>query len=174
MTDAVTHFLQGFGFEMKLLMTVLISMVPVIELRGAIPAAAAAGLQWYVSIPLAIVGNMLPVPFILLFIKKIFAWLRAHTRLGSLVDRLERRAEKKMGTVRKFEVLGLMLFVAIPLPMTGAWTGALVAALMNLKMKTTILALFAGVVIAAAIVGISTYVLYPSFVQAVTQSPTPA
>ena len=101
-----------------------------IELRASIPMGCGMGLPaWQVYIA-AVLGNMLPVPFIVVFIRRIFEFLRKHwKKLGSLVDRIEARALKKSERVRQFEILGLMLFVAIPLPGTGAWTGALVAAL---------------------------------------------
>ena len=119
----------------KILMTLLISMVPVIELRGAIPIATAHGLEPYISIPVAIIGNLIPVPFIIIFIKKIFAWLRkVMPKLDGVITKLEKRAESKIDTVQKYAFWGLFIFVAIPLPGTGAWTGALIAAMMDMKL----------------------------------------
>ena len=134
-------------------MTLLISMVPVIELRGAIPIATAHGLDIWAAIAVSIVGNLIPVPFIIVFIRRIFAWLRVRSDwLDSLVTRLEARAERKADTVRKCEFWGLCLFVAIPLPGTGAWTGALIAAMLNMRLKRALPAIALGVVIAGAIV----------------------
>ena len=134
------------------LLTFLISMVPVIELRGAIPYALAQGLDPYAAFFLSVLGNMIPVPFILLFIRKIFDWMKKYEKLGKLVTKLENRAAKKSGKVYKYELVGLCLLVAIPLPGTGAWTGALVAALMEMRMKRALPTIFIGVVIAGIIV----------------------
>ena len=136
----------------KALLTFLISMVPVIELRGAIPYALAQGLDPVAACILSIIGNMVPVPFILLFIRKIFAWMKKYEKLGKLVTKLENRAAKKSEKVYKYELVGLCLLVASPLPGTGAWTGALVAALMDMQMKRALPTIFVGVVIAGIIV----------------------
>jgi uncharacterized membrane protein len=133
-------------------------MVPVVELRGAIPFGAALGLPVYVSAIAAVIGNILPVPFIIFFIRKVFAWMRVkRKRLGNLADKLEGKANAKAGLVYKYEVIGLVLFVAIPLPGTGAWTGALIAALLNIKMKAAVPCIAAGVIIAGIIVSAATY-----------------
>lgn len=136
----------------KALITFLISMVPIIELRGAIPFGVAAGLNPWLAFALAVVGNMLPIPFILLFIRKIFDWMRRYEKLGRIVTKLERRAANKSGRVQKSEIVGLCLFVAIPLPGTGAWTGALIAALMEMRLKRALPTIFLGVLIAAVVV----------------------
>ncbi len=141
----------------QMLMTVLISMVPIIELRGAIPIAVGAGLPFYIAIPLAVIGNLLPVPFIIMFIKKIFAWIRRKMpKLNSMVDKLEARAQSKSDTVQKSAFWGLFIFVAIPLPGTGAWTGALIAAMLDMRLKKAFPAIVAGVLTAGAIVTIVT------------------
>ncbi|MBR1779849.1 MAG: small multi-drug export protein, partial [Oscillospiraceae bacterium] len=117
-----------------MVMTLLISMVPVIELRGAIPIAVAHGLDFWPALVTAVIGNLIPVPFIIIFIRRIFLWMRRRSeRLGRLVARLEARAEKKRGTVERYAFWGLVVLVAVPLPGTGAWTGALVAAMMDLR-----------------------------------------
>ncbi len=139
-------------------MTLLISMVPVVELRGAIPIATAHGLNLWVAICTAIVGNLIPVPFIIVFIRKIFVWMkRKSKRLGNLVRRLEARAAKKSGTVERYQFFGLLVLVAVPLPGTGAWTGALVAAMLDMRLKKAFPAIFTGVLIAGAIVAFVTY-----------------
>ena len=146
------------SFPGKLLMTFLISMVPVVELRGAIPIAVANGLPFWWAIPVSIVGNLVPVPFIIIFIKKIFAWLRTKSRwLESLVTKLENRAIGKIDTVKKYAFWGLFFFVAIPLPGTGAWTGALIAAMMDMKVKEAFPSILLGVLTAGAIVAFVTY-----------------
>ena len=139
-------------------MTLVVSMVPVIELRGAIPIATAHGLDAAIAIPVAIVGNLIPVPFIIIFIRKIFLWMRQKSRrLGDIVAKLEARAASKSATVEKYEFWGLLILVAIPLPGTGAWTGALVAAMMDMRLKKAFPAIALGVVIAGIIVTCVTY-----------------
>ena len=130
------------------IVTFLISMVPVIELRGAIPYAYANGVAPWLAFALSVVGNMVPVPFILLFIRKIFAWMKKYPRLGKIANKLETRAQNKSSGVKKSEIIGLCILVAIPLPGTGAWTGALVAALMEMRMKRALPTIFLGVLIA--------------------------
>lgn len=136
----------------------LVSMVPFIELRAAIPMGCGMGLPaWQVYLA-AVVGNMIPVPFIVLFIRRIFEFLRKHwKKLGGLVDRIEAKAMKKGAKVRQAEILGLILFVAIPLPGTGAWTGSLIAALLDIRLKRSIPTIFLGVLIAGAIVTAVSY-----------------
>ena len=97
-------------------------------------------------------GNLLPVPFILLFIRKILHWMKRYPRLGKLAVKLEARAARKSESVRKSELVGLCILVAIPLPGTGAWTGALVAALMDIRLKRAIPAILIGVLIAGLLV----------------------
>ena len=130
------------------IITFLISMVPVVELRGAIPYAHANGVAPWLAFVLSVAGNMLPVPFILLFIRKIFAWMKKYPRLGKIAYKLENRAKNKSSGVMKSEIIGLCILVAIPLPGTGAWTGALVAALMEMRMKRALPTIFLGVIIA--------------------------
>lgn len=142
----------------KYLMTLLISMVPVIELRGAIPYAVGWGLEPLEAIPIAIIGNLIPVPFIIVFIKKIFMFMRKISpKLNGIVTRLEDRAESKADTVRKCAFWGLFMFVAIPLPGTGAWTGALIAAMLDMRLKQAFPAIVLGVVTAGVIVAFVSY-----------------
>ncbi len=134
----------------------LISMVPIIELRGAIPVGAASGNGWLVNMLLCIAGNMLPVPFILLFIRHILLWMHK-TPLAPIADMIETKAHKNTGKVTKYAALGLFLFVAIPLPGTGAWTGALVASMLDMRMKFALPSILAGVVTAAVIMSLASY-----------------
>lgn len=133
-------------------MTFLMAMLPVVELRGAVPFGVAAGLHPLTAMGAAILGNLFPVPFILLLLRRVFRWLRHFPRLGRIIGRLERRAHLKGRTVRKYRTLGLVLLVAIPLPGTGAWTGALVADVLDIRMRTALPAIALGVVIAGAAV----------------------
>ena len=135
-------------------MTFLISMVPVLELRGAIPIGVAHGLDYRIAIAVSILGNLVPVPFIVRFIRKIFAWLRTKSeRLNGFVTRMEQRALKKSDTVRRARFWGLFIFVAIPLPGTGAWTGTLAASLLDMDFKKSVLACMGGVLLAGVIMG---------------------
>ena len=136
----------------RLLFTFFISMVPVIELRGAIPYGIAQELDPWLCYGLSVIGNMLPVPMILLFVRKVFNWMKRYPRLKPIAEKFEAKAAKKSGKVRKSETVGLCLLVAIPLPGTGAWTGALVAALMEMRLKTAIPIILLGVLIAGLVV----------------------
>ena len=136
--------------------TFFMAMVPVIELRGALPVGVAAGLPVWAAAVIAVAGNMVPIPFILLLLRRVFAWLRSFPKLGAFIDKLERRAHLKGRTVKKYRTLGLIILVAIPLPGTGAWTGALVADVLDIRMKTALPAIFAGVCIAGVIVALVT------------------
>ena len=142
----------------KYILTFFMSMVPVIELRGAVPFGVGMDLPLLPVLIVSVVGNMLPVPFIALFIRRIFAFLRRRSlRLDALVTKIEDRARKKARRIKKYETLGLFILVAIPLPGTGAWTGALFGALLNIRLKWLLPAIFAGVVTAGVIMSILTY-----------------
>lgn len=137
----------------KLLITFLISMVPVAELRAGIPYGVSLGLDYHLAALAAILGNLFPVPVIIIYVRRLFAWLRnKDPHLSAWIGRMESKAEHKGEKVRKYGVIGLCLLVAIPLPGTGAWTGALVAAVLGLRMKNALPAIVIGVLIAAAIV----------------------
>ena len=135
----------------------LISMLPVVELRGAIPVGAAIGLPWYLNMIVSIVGNLLPVPFILLFSVKAFEFMKKHNILVKFIEKIENRAKKRSEGLATGEFIGLMLFVAIPFPGTGAWTGALIAALLQFERKRSFIYITLGVLIAAAIMTAVSY-----------------
>ena len=154
----MTWLTQQQGGE--IVFTMLVSMLPVIELRGGIPFGVALGLNPWVAFAASIVGNILPLPFILVYIRRIFLWMRRHMpRLNALVDKLEQKAHIKGRKVTKYKDLGLMIFVAIPLPGTGGWTGALVAAFLNMPLRKAMPALVGGVFIAGFLVTFLTYVV---------------
>ena len=141
----------------ELLFTMLVSMVPVIELRGGVPFGTALGLAPGEALVAAIVGNMLPIPFIIVYIRRIFKWMRRKSpRLNRLVDRLEKKAHLKGRVVNRYKYLGLWLFVAIPLPGTGAWTGALAAAFLDMPLRKALPSIFLGVVTAGLIMTFAT------------------
>ncbi len=142
----------------KYLVTFIVSMVPVIELRGAIPIGVGLGLTHFEAMVVSMIGNMVPVPFIILFIRPIFKWMTAKSeRLGRLVKKLESKAEGKWEQVHRYQFFGLAVFVGIPLPGTGAWTGALIAAVMDMRMRSALPSIFIGVLIAGFLVTGLTY-----------------
>ena len=141
-----------------MLLTFLVAMVPVVELRGAIPFGVVRGLNLWTAIIASVLGNLVPVPFIILFIRRIFAWMRAHMpKLDGLVTRMEKKAEKNRAAVERWAFWGVAILVAIALRGTGAWTGALVAAMMEMRLKRAFPAIVIGVVIAGVIVSVVTY-----------------
>ena len=128
----------------------LISMLPVIELRGGIPAGAALDVPWLECYLICVVGNILPVPFLIWLTRPIFNWLRRGI-CRPLVEKLEKTARRKSAHIAKYKRFGLLLFVAVPLPGTGAWSGALIASAMNMRIRDALFCIFAGVLIAGAI-----------------------
>lgn len=151
----ITNFIQNvLGAELA---TFVIAMLPILELRAALPFGIAIGLPVPRAFILAVLGNVIPVPFIILFIRRIFGWMRERSLyLQQLVERLESRAYKKAQVFYKYEILGLILLVAIPLPGTGAWTGALVAALLKIRLKVAIPCILIGILLAGTLVCITT------------------
>ena len=135
----------------KLLMTFGVAMVPVLELRGAIPMGITAGLPPAAACAAAIAGNLTPVPLIILLARRVADWLRHTPFIGPKICWLERRAHLKGRLVRKYRLLGLAVLVAIPLPGTGAWTGALVASVLNIRIGYALPTIFVGLLGAAAI-----------------------
>ena len=153
----ILEVLQASEFG-KVLITFFVSMLPILELRGAIPLGVSMGLDPVTCLAVSLVGNMVPVPFIIIFIRRIFEWMKKKSgRLARIAERLEEKAYTKGGLVYKGEIVGLILVVAIPLPGTGAWTGSLIAAMLNIRLKAAIPAIAAGVVIAGIIVVGVTY-----------------
>ena len=134
----------------------IISMIPILELRGALLVAGPLlGVPVAKAIPLCILGNIIPVPFILLLITPIFNWMKGTKHLKPLVDKLEAKAMKKKDQIEKYEFWGLVLFVGIPLPGTGAWTGTLAASLLDMDFKSSILACMGGVLLAGIIMAVA-------------------
>ena len=145
-------------FSGEFLLTVLVSMVPVVELRGGIPFGVGVGLPVWAAFLAAVIGNLIPVPFIIVYIRRIFQWMRRRIpRLNRMVDALERKAHLKGRRVNKYKYLGLAVFVAIPLPGTGAWTGSLAAAFLDMPLRKSIPSVVAGVLVAGAAISVLTY-----------------
>jgi uncharacterized membrane protein len=142
----------------ELIYILLISMVPVVELRGAIPIGLGMGLPFWTTFVTALIGNLLPVPFLILFTRQVFEWIRnKNAVLERFVHRLELKAASKEALLKKYELLGLCILVAIPLPGTGAWTGSLVAALFDIRLKHSFPVIALGVLIAGIIVSVVSY-----------------
>ena len=149
MVEAIqTFFLETVGKELCVLFC---SMIPIIELRGAIPMGTAFGLNPWLNYVISVIGNMLPVPIILLFVKAVLDWMKKVKWLSRIALWVEAKANKNKGKIEKYAYLGLFIFVAVPLPGTGAWTGSLIAALMKMKFWKSFLFVFLGVLSAGAI-----------------------
>ena len=154
MDSLIQSIVQFFSSKIPNELTVfIVSLFPVLELRGGLIAARILNMDAIKAFLFCYVGNMLPIPFILLFIRKIFDWMRHWKHMGKVIVRMEKKAEKHRGTIEKYGVWGLLLLVAIPRPGTGGWTGALVAAIMDLRMRRALPVIALGVFIAGLIVG---------------------
>lgn len=156
--EGIVEFMVGAmqGKVSKEIIVFIISMFPILELRGSLLAAGFLKMEFLSTFLVAVVGNMLPIPFILVFIDKIFAYLKK-TRLKNMVEKLENKALSKSDQIRKYGKFGLFLFVAIPLPGTGAWTGALAASLLRMKPKESIMPIFWGVITAGLIMSLLSF-----------------
>lgn len=135
----------------------IISLFPILELRGGLIAASLLGLDLIPSFIICYIANMIPIPFILLFIRKIFQFLRDKPFFGKIIQKLEIRSMRKSGKVQKYRGWGLLLFVAIPIPGTGGWTGALIAALCDMRVKNATFIIAVGVFIAGVIMSVISY-----------------
>lgn len=164
MVDAIQNFfLETVGRE---LCVFFCSMIPIIELRGAIPLGAALGLPIWQSYLLSVVGNMLPVPIILLFVKKVLSFMsRCRVKFfNKVANYVYEKAEKNRARIEKYSFWGVALFVAIPLPMTGAWTGSLVAAMLDMKFFKAVLSALVGVLCAGVVMTLISYGIAAIFV----------
>lgn len=141
----------------KEIITFVISLLPILELRGGLLAAAALDLNPFIAYPIAIVGNLLPIPFILMFLTPIFNWMKGTKLFKGMVEKLESKAMKNKDKLEKGEFIGLVLFVGIPLPGTGAWTGALLASVLGMDKKKAMLAITLGVLLASVIMMFLSY-----------------
>ena len=140
-----------------MLKTLVTAMMPILEIRGAIPVGVASGLDPWLAFAVGFVGNMLPIPILLLLTRKIIEWLKKHNMLVKLTAWLENKGSKGAQKVQKYSFWGLFILVAIPLPGTGAWTGALVASLLDMRLKRALPAIAMGVAVAGLIVLLVTY-----------------
>jgi Predicted membrane protein len=151
------EMLSTADFWHEIAVTIAASMMPVSELRGGLPVGVGLGLTVYDALLAAVLGNMIPIPFLLLFMRRILTWLKSYEKPGEWARKLEEKGHLKGKKMTRYGSLGLMLFVAVPLPGTGAWTGALIAAVLDMDFKKSLLSIFAGVCIAGLIVACITY-----------------
>ena len=159
MTEQLTQWFQGLFSEDVAgeLIAFLASLLPIIECRGGMIIAKYFGIPFIRAFLLCYVGNMIPVPFILLFIRKIFEFMKKHNILTKFIEFLEGKTARNQEKVMRYKQWGLLLFVAIPLPGTGAWTGSLFAALLDIDFKKALPIVALGVLIADLIMSVLTY-----------------
>ncbi len=163
MTEKITNFMVGLfgasatGFLGKYTVIFILSMIPILELRGGLIAASLLGLPMIPSFIICFIGNILPIPFILWFINPLFRKMKKLKHLGKIVTWCEEKANSKKEKIENLKYLGLFLFVGIPLPGTGAWTGSLIAALLDMDKKKSLLAVILGLVLAGIIMLILSY-----------------
>ena len=160
MTETLVQAVIDFfgGSVGKEALVFIISMIPILELRGGLLVAGPLlGVPLAKAIPLCIIGNIIPVPFILLLITPIFKWMKSTNLFRPMVEKLEAKAMSKSDKIEKYEFWGLVLFVGIPLPGTGAWTGSLIAALLGMKFKKAFPAVIIGILMATVIMTVISY-----------------
>lgn len=132
-------------------------MLPIVELRVGLPAGVAMGLDFWQVYPVSVLGNILPVPFLILFSKQVVSFLAKKRVLGGFFEKLINKADEKARSIGRYELLGLFLFVAVPLPGTGAWTGSLVAAVLRMRLLPAFAVICAGVLTAGIIMGVLSF-----------------
>lgn len=167
MTEALVNRIVNVfqGNVPKELIIFLVSMLPVLELRGGMIAAKLLEVPLLKAFVICYIGNILPIPFILLFIRKIFQFLKRFSGTRKIVEKLEARSMRQSEKVKRWRNWGLLLFVAVPLPGTGGWTGALIAALLDIRIKTSLPIIALGVLIANLIMTAFSYGLLGIFVK---------
>ncbi len=161
--SGITNYMQSISIPHELIVFV-ISLLPILELRGGLIAAAILGMPFAVAFPICFVGNILPIPFVLLFFKKIIKWLtKLNNFIGRFARAIERRVLKKSKSLDRGKAVGLLLFVGIPLPGTGAWTGAAIASILEMRIKKSFPIIVIGVLMAGIIMSVITYLIPPLF-----------
>ena len=160
MESIATWFASTLGQHVSAQVVIFItSLIPILECRGGLIVASLLKVNIWQAIPICVIGNIIPIPFILFFIKKIFAWLKRFSFARPFVEKLEKRAMNKSDGMNHGEFLGLLLFVGIPLPGTGAWTGSLIASLLEMDIKKASIAIFLGGLLATLIVSLKNNVI---------------
>ena len=162
MTDSLAQFLVSAleGRVSSEIIAFIVSLMPVLELRGGLVAAKLMDIEFIRAFIICYIGNMLPIPFILLFIRKIFALLKKNEKIAHTIDKLEQKSLSKADKIQKYRLWGLFLFVAVPLPGTGAWTGALIADLLDIRIRDALLTIGCGVLVAGRIISALSYGLF--------------
>lgn len=156
MSEFLIDFLQRYNLSPELIVFI-ISLMPILELRGGLIAASLLKIPLLKAFVICYIGNILPIPFILLFVKKVFAFMKKHNIFAWFAIKMEEKAEKKSQSVRSKQLIGLFFFVATPLPGTGGWTGSLIASLLNMPIKKALPVIFAGIFLAGLIMIFITY-----------------
>lgn len=159
----INFFSERLGDNSEELIIFIISMLPVLELRGGLIAAKLLGVDWLPAFIICFIGNMVPIPFILLFIRKIFEFLKKFKFTRKIVEKLETKSKKKSDKFKKGTRFGLFTFVAIPLPGTGGWTGSLIAAMLDMRLKYSLPIIAAGVLCAGIIMSVIAYFIPGAF-----------
>ena len=157
MEGLVNFFIGLFGGVSKDVVIFIISLMPILELRGGLLAATLLKVPYLRALVICVLGNILPIPFVLLFLEMIFRWMEKWSVTKKIVKWLEKKGNSKRSQIDKYGYLGLILFVGIPLPGTGAWTGSLVAILLGLDKKKSFICILIGVILAAAIMSVLSY-----------------
>ena len=166
MESLVTWLIEVLGGRIsRELIVFIISMVPIVELRGGLLSASLFNIDIVKAIWICVIGNIIPVPFILLLITPVFQWLKQTKLFRPLVEKLESKAMGKSEQIEKYEFWGLVLFVGIPLPGTGAWTGSLIASLLGIKFKKAFPAVIVGILVATVIMSIVSYGLLGALIR---------
>lgn len=162
MSESIAEFIVNSldGKISSEIIAFIVSLLPVLELRGGLIAAKIMNIDFLKAFAICYIGNMLPIPFILIFIRKIFNWLKRFEKINKVIEKLEMRSIRKADKVKKYRLWGLFIFVAIPLPGTGAWTGALVADLFDIRVRHSLPVIAAGVFVAGLIISALSYGLF--------------
>ncbi len=154
MAQTIFNFFAHLGNEVALF---IISMIPLIEERGAIIFGAAKGMEWFKVLPICVLANMLPVPFLLIFGMKIVQWLKTTKTFGSFFTKYEQKLQAKSESIEKYGFFALTVFTAFPIPGTGAWSGSLVSTILGFNFKKGLLSIFIGVCICGIIMTLACY-----------------
>lgn len=156
MSDAIIAQLELWGLN-PYVIVIILAMMPIGELRASMIFAAAAGLEWHIALPLSIVFNLVPIPFVILLLRPVLEWVKEIRWIGKYASAFHKKILEKSKKVEKYEKYGLFAFVAIPLPGTGAWTGAAIAALLDMRLKRAIPPIVLGVLTAGIIMTVVGY-----------------
>ena len=157
MNELVNTLVEAFGGLGKEVIVFIISMLPILELRGGLIAAAILKMDFLPAYIISMIGNILPIPIVLIFLEKIFEFLKKFKLTEKIITKIEKKILSKKNQIEKYGYLGLVLFAGIPLPGTGAWTGAGLAVLLNLNKKKSFIAIMLGIILASIIMSILSY-----------------